>query len=144
MGDSYEKIQDRAEVEFKLLRASVIMDYELSFNYFLCWSLGPAYVSGDASQNVWIHALLPKGQNETGLKPSAQWLGVLNRLRTGIDQAHVKNKADTAALGKRIDGRLDKMQGDIAMINGQLAELVKAVRVKAAAKGDVQGFGFEV
>jgi len=88
MSDSYERIQDRAEIELQLLRATIILEQE---NFFS---------NSDFDNKKWfppvLQVLVPRGQNKP-TSTSSQWQGVLNALKQKVDDKidSLDSKVDT-------------------------------------------------
>ncbi|EGD75564.1 WD-40 repeat protein [Salpingoeca rosetta] len=95
MSDSYERIQDRADIEFQLLRARILREQE-------------AFMSEAKKKDPrifpkWLHVLVPKGGGVGRPPATEQWLGVLHVLRSGID-----------ALSAKLDGVQQQMKQNAA------------------------------
>lgn len=76
MSDSYERIQDRAEIEFQYLRAQIIHHIEA----FL-----PVSVRVNEEYFPrWVHVAVPVGSGIGQVATSIQWQGVLNALKGRI------------------------------------------------------------
>lgn len=77
MSDSYERIQDQADVQFQFLRAGILLEQESFFS-----------ASDFDDQKKFpkhLHVLLPKGENQP-LSAASQWQGVLHAVKNSIHE----------------------------------------------------------
>eukprot|EP00050_Salpingoeca_kvevrii_P022764 m.131736 g.131736 ORF g.131736 m.131736 type:complete len:284 (-) comp9818_c0_seq6:189-1040(-) len=84
MSDSYERIQDRAEIEFLMLRSRILVEQER-----FC---SPEELAKHAPQ--FLHVLVPEGSGDMeGLGgTSEQWNGVLHALKQQIREVKEQNE----------------------------------------------------
>ena len=77
MSDSYERIQDQADVQFQFLRAGILLEQESFFSTdeFNDKKKFPKH----------LHVLVPKGQNQA-LAAASQWQGVLHAVKHSIHE----------------------------------------------------------
>ena len=80
MGDSYERIQEKADEERLRLLARIIHGFELRFT--------AAHRADEALFPKWLQVLLPRGAN-VGMIAKPDWAGLLSELRVTIEKGVV-------------------------------------------------------
>ena len=116
MSDSYERIQDEAEMERRRLQARIIQKYEV-----LLWKRGG---------NPWLHVLLPVGRN-TPKVAKTEWAGVLNDVK---DKLGSRIQGVESKLEKQLKGEL---RTDLEKQSKQLVEQNKELRTEQEKQNEM-------
>ncbi|EGD80207.1 hypothetical protein PTSG_10886 [Salpingoeca rosetta] len=106
MSDSYERIQDRADIEFQLLRARILHEQE-------------KFMTKKEKRNPklfpkWLHVLVPKGGAGSG---GVQWQGVLHAL-----------KKEVAGVDNRVSGVERKVEEQMADVQAKMEEALTLLK----------------
>eukprot|EP00049_Salpingoeca_infusionum_P015675 m.306947 g.306947 ORF g.306947 m.306947 type:complete len:1444 (-) comp15929_c0_seq1:219-4550(-) len=109
MSDSYERIQDRADIEFQHLRARMVYKEE-------------RFMTNQQKQDPklfpqWLHALVPKGSG-VGHVSEFQWQGVLNALKSRIRSLSHKTDTSRVVLAQQ----LNSIAQDVATLSDGLSQ----------------------
>lgn len=109
MSDSYERIQDQAEVAFQFQRASILIEQELFFTekQFKNPSWFPKF----------IHVIVPTGGN-VAIPAALQWQGMLSELKGTMI-------SNSAALEKELKTNLKSLQ--VCAKSKEVLELISVI-----------------
>ncbi|EGD76101.1 serine/Threonine protein kinase [Salpingoeca rosetta] len=124
MSDSYERIQDRADIEFQLLRARYLRERELF--------LSPAEKSDPKLFPKWLHVLVPKSTGVGESTPGQQWQGMLTMLKMEMKTQSRASAADVKARVDELAVRLAAMEAQVHGVQESLAEKVGALQRDSA------------
>jgi hypothetical protein len=122
MGDSYTRIQEKSEVEFLRLRATVLLEYELF--------MSPEELADQTKFPKWLHVLVPHGRGVGSSRDAEAWHGLLGtmeeRLRDLEESLNLRSDrlredalASVAASGHRIgevSDRLGTLEREVARL----------------------------
>ena len=111
MSDSYERIQDKADVEFQMLQAGIILNIE-EF-------LSEKEKNDPKKFPKWLHVLVPVGKGNGKGESGMAWQGVLNDIKDRID-AQEKQMQDEIEIVKT---DVNVVKTEVSAIGNQLNEL---------------------
>ena len=122
MSDSYERIQDQADLEFQYLRARILAEQE-------AWLSPEQRRSADPKLYPrWLHVLVPRGQGAGRVESGEQWQGVLHELkkegRVGRQALHEKMERLDRAMSdqqKKLDAQVERLLNLQQELSQQLA-----------------------
>ncbi|EGD81093.1 hypothetical protein PTSG_11041 [Salpingoeca rosetta] len=154
MSDSYERIQDRADIEFQLLRARILREQD-------------AWLTLEGKMDarrfpMWLHVLVPKGSGVGRDGGSVQWQGVLHALKKevadkveGVERkmGGVEGKVEGMETGfsKRLDAKVGGVDERVKSLEEKVDRTLELLQqLLARGRGDggggqeepVQGMGF--
>ncbi|EGD77421.1 hypothetical protein PTSG_08519 [Salpingoeca rosetta] len=154
MSDSYERIQDRADIEFQLLRARILREQD-------------AWLTLEGKMDarrfpMWLHVLVPKGSGVGRDGGSVQWQGVLHALKKevadkveGVERkmGGVEGKVEGMETGfsKRLDAKVGGVDERVKSLEEKVDRTLELLQqLLACGRGDggggqeepVQGMGF--
>ena len=115
MGDSYERIQEKADLEFVRLRAKLILEVE-------------SFISKDTFNNdkkrfpKWLHVLVPK--DDTQIETQGTVLKSVKTRVEGLKAQNVEMKAQNVEMKAQI-GRLETQNVEM---KAQLSEILRLLQ----------------
>ena len=127
MSDSYERIQDEAEMERRRLQARIVQKYEILFNQ----------KGGDP----WLHIVQPIGKNIPKVEKT-EWAGVLNDVKQKLDERIKDVNEETKQQIKQQNADMKQhINEETTKIKQQLDTLLELMNKQSSAPDD-ETFGF--
>ena len=119
MNDSYERIQEVAEMEERRLKARITVRFEV--------------MMGQHTRSDWfpdhLVALLPKGRNNGTLKKS-NWAGVLNEINTQLESKNENVKSEMNAKFDDVNAKFKEVQAENKRLNAKFDAKFDEVNTK--------------
>ena len=125
MSDSYERIQDQADIEFQALQAGIILKIE-EF-------LSEKDKRDEEKFPKWLHALVPAGKGNGKGESGMAWQGVLNDIKgqIGAQQEQMQNEMD--AVKTEVNAVKTEVNVEVHAVKTEVKADVNAVKVEVNA-----------
>uniref|UniRef100_A0A061RUB1 Polycystin cation channel PKD1/PKD2 domain-containing protein n=1 Tax=Tetraselmis sp. GSL018 TaxID=582737 RepID=A0A061RUB1_9CHLO len=108
MGDSYEKVQEKAKVEALRERAGLLVEIELV--------AGKRYLKRNNYCPRWLHALVPKETLQAGeTRRNREWAGITGTIRQDLEsQLSVVRNQIRDEMEKNAEALTERISGNVA------------------------------
>lgn len=116
LSDSYERCQDRADIEFQFSRAKFILEMEHKYLSIL-QTVG--YLSAAQAYPEWLHVLVPQGKATGFTSGENQWQGMLNDIKVAMDKKVGQMEGEITVVD-----RLDNQDQQIANLSYKMDQII--------------------